>query len=79
MKVGKRTNLYAVAGVLTTGTGNKVVAGKSSMTRPLRVVDSLQSEDFAARPALPVSAYGDVGDVGSVDWSQLWPYGGDAA
>ena len=70
MMIGKRTNLYAVAGVLTTSTGNKVVAAKSSTTRHLHVVPVLG----------PAPAPVDVGpDNASVDWSQLWPYGGDAA
>jgi hypothetical protein len=70
MKIGKRANLYAMAGMLTTGTGNKVAAGRTGPARRLHVV-----------PALGVaSAPPDIGtDLPPVDWSQVWPYGGDAA
>ena len=83
MATGKRKGLYAVAGVVTTRTGNKVVAGRTGHgmgarqgQAALHVVDSRTARDFDARRAGPVAAYGDVGDV---DWSQLWPYGGEAA
>ncbi|GAA3436638.1 hypothetical protein [Kutzneria kofuensis] len=78
---------YAVAGTLTTVWGNKVVAGRTvsaaqcmgatSGRLALRVVDGLTDEWTRDMPAVsPPSVYG---DVDSVDWSQLWPYGGDAA
>ena len=82
MTMGKRKGLYVVAGVLTTATGNKVVAGTTRAAGgvSVHVVDPFRAEltrdMLTARPA---TQYADVGDITAPDWSLLWPYGGEAA